>query len=57
MVDSCYHVRIFKVLQHFEHKEYDGKVLKVLLDRSEDQPSANALEQRLRVFNAEKAKC
>lgn len=56
VIDSRYRVKISKVLRHSEYKDYDGKVLKVLPDRSEDQPSANALEQRLRVFDAEEAK-
>ena len=53
MIDSRYRIRISKVLRHSEDKDYDGKVLKVLPDRSEDQPSANALEQRLRAFDLE----
>ncbi len=55
-IDSRQRIRVSKLLQHSEYKDYDGKALKVLPDRSEDQPSANALEQRLRAFEAEEAK-
>jgi hypothetical protein len=55
-IDSRHRVKVSKVLRHSEYKDYDGKDLKVLPDRSEDQPSVNALEQRLRAFDAEEAK-
>lgn len=53
--DSRHRVKVSKVLRHSEYKDYDGKDLKVLPDRSEDQPSVNAPEQRLRAFDAEEA--
>jgi len=55
-IDSRHRIKVSKLLQHSEYRDYDGKVLKVLPDRSEDQPSVNALEQRLRAFDAEEAR-
>lgn len=55
-IDTRYRVKISKLLRHSEYKDYDGKPLKVLPERSEDQPFIKALEQRLQAFDAEEAK-
>ncbi|MGX5873021.1 HNH endonuclease, partial [Burkholderia gladioli] len=55
-IDTRYRVKLSKRIQHSEYKEFDGKPLKVLPERSEDQPSVNALEQRLRAFDDAEAK-
>lgn len=55
-IDTRYRVRLSKLLRHSEYKDYDGKGLKVLPDRSEDQPSVHALEQRMRAFEETEAK-
>ncbi|WP_080361602.1 HNH endonuclease signature motif containing protein [Burkholderia pseudomallei] len=51
-IDTRCRVKVSKVLRYTEYKDYDGKPLKVLPERSEDQPSVTALEQRLREFDA-----
>ncbi|WP_109479927.1 HNH endonuclease [Paraburkholderia sp. C35] len=55
-IDTRYRVKLSKLLRHSEYKEFDGKDLKVLPDRSEDQPSVHALEQRMRAFDEAEAK-
>ncbi|HDR9033419.1 TPA: HNH endonuclease [Burkholderia vietnamiensis] len=55
-IDTRYRVKISKLLRHSEYQDYDGKLLKVLPERSADQPSVKALEQRVRLFDAEEAK-
>lgn len=51
-IDTRCRVKVSKVLRHSEYKDYDGKPLKVLPERSEDQPSITALEKRLREFHS-----
>jgi hypothetical protein len=52
-IDSRYRVKLSKLLENSEYKDYNGQLLKVLPERSEDQPSIAALEQRLLAFEAE----
>ncbi len=52
-IDSRYRVKLSKLLENSEYKDYNGQRLKVVPDRSEDQPSIAALEQRLLAFEAE----
>ncbi|WP_155639246.1 hypothetical protein [Burkholderia territorii] len=51
-IDTRCRVKLSKVLQHSEYKDFDGKQLKILPERSEDQPSVTALEERLWEFDA-----
>ncbi|WP_160299297.1 MULTISPECIES: HNH endonuclease [pseudomallei group] len=51
-IDTRCRVKVSKVLRYSEYKDFDGKSLKVLPERSEDQPSITALEQRLREFDS-----
>lgn len=46
-------MKLSKLLENSEYKDYNGQLLKVLPERSEDQPSVAALEQRLLAFEAE----
>lgn len=55
-IDTRYRVKLSKLLRHSEYKDYDGKPLKVLPERSEDQPSVAALEQRVLAFDAKEEK-
>ncbi|MBU9322035.1 HNH endonuclease [Burkholderia gladioli] len=55
-IDTRYRVKLSKLLRHSEYRDLDGKFLRVLPERSEDQPSVNALEQRVLAFNAKEAK-
>lgn len=51
-IDTRYRVKLSKLLRHSEYGDFDGKLLKVLPERSEDQPSVNALEQCMLAFDA-----
>jgi predicted restriction endonuclease len=55
-VDTRYRVKLSKLLRHSEYGDLDGKSLKVLPERSEDQPSVKALEQRVLAFDAKESK-
>lgn len=55
-IDTRYRVKLSRLLRHSEYRDLDGRPLKVLPERSEDQPSVKALEQRVLAFEAKEAK-
>ena len=55
-VDTRYRVKVSKLLKNSEYKNYHGLRLNTVPELSADQPSVDALEQRLREFETEELK-